>query len=193
MSVAILPLATWAAGTNQNSIPANDNALRLEALSRRIISKTTTAQPGSPADGDCYIIPTGKTGAQWTTFTVDDIALFRSGLWYAWAPVTGIVVNVNGVLEAWNAGWAPIGYLRGSVTYDPPSIAAGATVATTVTVTGAALGDLVEASFSLSLGGLIMYPPSVTSTNTITVTLFNPTGAAIDLASGTLSVRAARP
>jgi len=188
MSIAILPLATWAAGTNQNSIPANDNALRLEALSRRIISKTTTAQPGSPADGDAYIIPTGKTGAQWTIFTVGDIALFRSGLWYAWAPVTGIVVNVNGVMEAWNSGWAPVGYLDGSATYDPPSIAAAGTTTTAVTVTGAALGDFAEASFGISLGGLVA-TAYVSATNTVTIVLFNPTGAAIDLASGTLRAR----
>lgn len=188
MSAPILPLATWASGTNQNSIPANDNALRLEALSRRIISKTTTAQPGSPADGDCYIIPTGKTGAQWTLFTVGDIALYRGGTWIAWAPVTGIVVNVNGTPEAWNSGWAPDGYLDGSATYDPPSIAAGATATTTVTVTGAALGDFADASFSLTLAGLAM-TAYVSATNTVTAVLFNPTAGAIDLASGTIRAR----
>lgn len=188
MSIAILPLATWASGTNQNSIPANDNALRLEALSRRIISKTTTAQPGSPADGDCYIIPTGKTGAQWALFTVGDIALYRGGTWIAWAPVTGIVVNVNGVLEAWNAAWAPVAYLDGSATYDPPIVAPAVSATTTVTVTGAALGDFAEASFSLSLAGLVM-TAYVSATNTVTAVLFNPTAGAIDLASGTIRVR----
>ncbi len=106
MSIAILPLATWAAGTNQNSIPANDNALRIELLSRPIISKTTTAQPVSPADGDCYIIPAGKTGAQWATFTIGDLTIYRGGTWYAFAPVTGLIVTVNGTREIWNSGWS---------------------------------------------------------------------------------------
>lgn len=32
-------------------------------LQSRVISFTTTAPPGSPADGDVYIVPTGATGA----------------------------------------------------------------------------------------------------------------------------------
>jgi hypothetical protein len=82
------------------------------------------------------------------------------------------------------AGWR----LSGSATYDPPSIAASGTTTTTVTVTGLALGDAVVASFSLSLGGLMM-TAYASSANTATVVLFNPTGGAIDLASGTLTVR----
>lgn len=108
MSTPILPLAVWLAGTNQNSIPANDNALRLEVLSRNVISKVVTAQPPSPADGDVYIIPAAATGAQWSTFDEDDLAIYRGGTWYAFAPVTGIVVNLDGVLEAWDAGWSDI-------------------------------------------------------------------------------------
>lgn len=101
MSTAIFPLATWASGTNQNSIPANDNALRMEALSRNVISKSTTAQPGSPADGDVYLIPASATGTQWGTFTAGDVAIYRGGTWYAFAPVTGLVVNIAGTLERW--------------------------------------------------------------------------------------------
>ena len=107
MSDPIFPLAVWDAGTNQNSIPANDNALRIEALSRNVISKSTTAQPGSPSDGDVYIIPLSATGTQWATFTTGDIAIYRSGTWYNFAPVTGLVVNIAGTLERWTgSAWA---------------------------------------------------------------------------------------
>lgn len=111
MSIAILPLAVWQSGTNENSLPANDNALRMEAMSREVISKSTTAQPGSPSDGDVYIIPPAATGAQWTTFGAYDLAIYRGGTWYAWAPVVGVVVNINGSLEefAGSSGWASIG------------------------------------------------------------------------------------
>lgn len=81
--------------------------------------------------------------------------------------------------------------LTGSATYDPPSIAAAGTTTTTVTVTGAALGDYAQASFSLTLAGLMM-TAYVSSANTVTVVLFNPTGGAIDLASGTLLARVDR-
>lgn len=109
MSDPILPLAVWQSGTNENSLPANDNALRLEALSREVISKAVTAQPVSPSDGDVYIIPAGATGTQWATFDEDDLTIYRAGTWYAWAPVTGIVVNISGSLESFDGGWSSIG------------------------------------------------------------------------------------
>jgi hypothetical protein len=103
MSTPILPLAVWAPGTNQNSIPANDNALRLAILEGLIISESTTAQPGSPAEGDAYIIPAAATGAQWSTFDQYDLAIYDgAGTWHAYAPVEGIVVNVAGVLKRWD-------------------------------------------------------------------------------------------
>lgn len=109
MSTPLLPLAVWAPGTNQNSIPANDNALRIEALSREIISQAITAQPGSPADGDTYIIAATHTGSQWATFSPLDIAIFRSGTWYAWAPTEGLVVNVAGSEYKFDSGaWTAI-------------------------------------------------------------------------------------
>lgn len=110
MSTSILPLAVWSSGTNQNSIPANDNALRLEALNREIISQAVTAQPASPTDGDTYIIAATHTGAQWSTFSPKDIAIYRGGTWYAWAPVEGLVVNVAGSLFKYDGGvWAAAG------------------------------------------------------------------------------------
>lgn len=78
--------------------------------------------------------------------------------------------------------------LFGTATWDPASVAAGAATSTTVTVTGAALGDSAVAAFSLSTAGLII-SAAVTAADTVTVHLFNPTGGAIDLASGTVTAR----
>lgn len=76
--------------------------------------------------------------------------------------------------------------LSGSATYDPPSLADGAGATTTVTVTGAALGDFAVPSFSLSTQGITV-TANVTSANTVTVRFQNETGGTIDLASGTLA------
>ena len=115
MSTAILPLAVWASGTNQNSIPANDNALRVEAMNREIISQAVTAQPGSPSDGDTYIIAATHTGTQWATFSPKDIAIYRGGTWYAWAPVEGLIVNVAGTMYKYDGGaWTSAGSGAGS-------------------------------------------------------------------------------
>lgn len=82
---------------------------------------------------------------------------------------------------------------EGSKTYDAPSIATLASTTTTVTVTGAAVGDFVDSvSFGLSLAGL-QVTGEVTAANTITLTLQNPTAAAIDLASTTVRVRVGKP
>jgi hypothetical protein len=75
--------------------------------------------------------------------------------------------------------------LVGSATYDPPNLAAAGTTTTTVTVTGAALGDYAACSFSLTSAGIMM-TAYVSAANTVTVVLFNPTAGAIDLGSGTL-------
>ena len=77
-------------------------------------------------------------------------------------------------------------YHYASATYDPPNLADGAGVTTTVTVTGAALGDAALASFSLDLQGIILGPPYVSAADTVTVRFQNETGGALDLDSGTL-------
>lgn len=81
-----------------------------------------------------------------------------------------------------------IGWLSASTTWDPPSIADGASAATTLTVGAAALGDAVVASFSNSLGGLALCA-QVSAANTVEARLINNSGGAVDLASGTLRVQ----
>jgi hypothetical protein len=83
--------------------------------------------------------------------------------------------------------------IMGEATYDPPSLATGAIgAATTVTVTGAALGDFVEnVSFSIDTQGVEL-GARVSAANTVTIIPRNPTAGTIDLASGTLRVQVRR-
>lgn len=76
-----------------------------------------------------------------------------------------------------------------SATYDPPSLAAGA-VATiqTATVTGAAIGDFVKASFSNDLQG-VRINGWVSAADTVKFQFGNPTAGVLDLASGTVRLR----
>ncbi|MGH2559897.1 MAG: right-handed parallel beta-helix repeat-containing protein [Thermomicrobiales bacterium] len=78
--------------------------------------------------------------------------------------------------------------LKGSKTFDWPSINAGSQSTTTVTVTGAALGDVAEASMSVDLQGMQL-TAYVSALNTVTCVMRNGTAGAINLASGTLRVR----
>lgn len=82
--------------------------------------------------------------------------------------------------------------LRGSATYDPPNLGAGATQQTTVTVTGAAEGDLATATFSIGNAAIVWFA-TVTAADTVVVTMWNTSGVAVNLGSGTLRVCATSP
>jgi hypothetical protein len=89
-----------------------------------------------------------------------------------------------------NTGWAAMASvpLSGSATYDPASLNDGDGATTTVTVTGAALGDFAEASFSLDLQGITL-TAWVSAADTVSVRFQNETGGTLDLNSGTLRAR----
>lgn len=87
-----------------------------------------------------------------------------------------------------NGGTAITRHLSGTVVWDPASVADGAQINTTVTVAGAVIGDTVAVGFSTAVPAGALLMAAVTAANTATVTLFNKSGAALDLASGTLRV-----
>jgi hypothetical protein len=76
--------------------------------------------------------------------------------------------------------------LTGAVAWDPASIPPGTRITNSLTVTGAIIGQPVIAGFSQNLAGLVL-TGYVEATNTVAVVLQNPTGGAVDLASGTLT------
>lgn len=83
-------------------------------------------------------------------------------------------------------------FLFGSATFDPASLVDAAGATTTVTVTGAVLGDYVPFySFSLDLQGITV-TAWVSAANTVSVRFQNESGGTLDLASGTLRVVVAK-
>lgn len=77
--------------------------------------------------------------------------------------------------------------LTGSTTFDFTSIAAQTQSTTTVTVTGAAVGDPVDIGVGAVTAGL-MYTAQVTATNTVTIYATNATSGALDPTSTTYKV-----
>ena len=73
------------------------------------------------------------------------------------------------------------GGLGGLGSWTPGAILDGDEVITTVTVTGAALGDLAIASFSLDIEDLVI-SAAVTAADTVTISLANNTGSTVTLA-----------
>lgn len=96
---------------------------------------------------------------------------------------------VDGIVAATGAAiLSPAGVLTGSATYDAANLVDAAGATTTVTVTGAALGDFVTGvSFSVDLQGITV-TAYVSAADTVSVRLQNESGGAIDLASATIRV-----
>jgi hypothetical protein len=95
----------------------------------------------------------------------------------------------GGTLAATQVGihTVAVGQLAIYKTWDPGDIAVSTTATETVAYPGAALGDFVLVSFSLSLTGMSI-SGYVSVANTVTAVITNNTSTAINLASGTLSV-----
>jgi hypothetical protein len=91
----------------------------------------------------------------------------------------------------WGAnGTAAAGFsiLTGSTTWDAANFNDDAVVATTVTVTGAALGDPCFAGYSSIGAQAILCEAHVQSANTVRVQLYNASAGAQDPGSGTVNV-----
>jgi hypothetical protein len=73
----------------------------------------------------------------------------------------------------------------GSATYDPASLGDGAGATTTITVTGAALGDFARCSFGVDLQG-VMLTGYVSAADTVACRFQNESAGTLDLASSTL-------
>lgn len=155
----------------------------LRSISNNYFSGTLGSSLNQPVTNqhgrhDRYFI--GTAAPTTGTWELGDIVVIRQ------PAILGFIGYVN--TAAGSPGtWTPYGPVARvvTVTYDPPSIANGVSVTTTAAVTGAALGDMVAVSFSNSLVGLTL-TGYINAAGSATAVFSNTTGAAVDLASGTL-------
>ena len=108
-----------------------------------------------------------------------------------WIGVNGLTavafLQNTGTVNSGEVLGAPIyKHLVGAKTYDPPSTANNGQWNTTVTVTGAAVGDAALCGFSTAMPISWLFRGHVTAADTVTCSADNYTGATVDLASGTL-------
>lgn len=132
----------------------------------------------SRADGTYVIVNVDDGGAStaWGSIQAGDGSGFR--------PVrlspSGGGIQVGG-------GGTILAIYTGSTTYDPPSLAAGASTSTTVTVTGASSTSVCTPGLS-TLGTTVFLVSASPGTNQATVSFYNASGGTVDLSSGTLRV-----
>ncbi|MDX2235641.1 MAG: DUF2793 domain-containing protein [Hyphomonadaceae bacterium] len=107
-----LQLPYLEAAQAQKHVTVNEALRLLDALVQgAAISRTVSAQPASPVDGDIYILPAGKTGAAWGGMTNFAIAYCRDGVWSQITPREGWTFYVkdedqHAVYSG--AAWGPI-------------------------------------------------------------------------------------
>jgi hypothetical protein len=160
------------------------------------------------------IMPSGEWGApDWDTATKAPLCLSTTGtvkggeMWIAGAlsEIVGSYANANvrsgydkfvgdsSSFQTYLRGGLAIGggafiarYLSNTATWNPGSLNDGQNTSTTVTVTGASVGDPVFVGFTQVVPGGMQLYGIVTSADTVTVVLRNIDAGTTDLASGTV-------
>ncbi|PQA88530.1 DUF2793 domain-containing protein [Hyphococcus luteus] len=80
----------------QKHVTVNEALRRLDALVQAAVrSRTETAEPASPAEGDAYILPGDASGDAWDNFDAGDVAAWQDGAWTRIAPFEGMRVWVG--------------------------------------------------------------------------------------------------
>jgi hypothetical protein len=183
-------------------INIDNGTIRFRKFHQSEIAKSVTMayDPASLADGGGLTATIPVPGAAlgdlvavgfYNTLTGNLGGIMLTGYVSAAGTVSARFQNETGSTRNLSAGTLTAYVLKGfdrigTATYDPPSLADGAGDTTTVTVTGAELGDFVVVSFSNDLQGIIVQG-YVSATDTVSVRFQNETGGTIDLASGTLT------
>ena len=134
MSTDVFPFAVWQSGTNENSIPANDNALRNEVLAKAALG-VADSEPVGPAERDMYVV-----GTAWGAFATDDVVIYINGTWYGFKPFDGWAKVIGGDLNIYSSvdGWVIV------VSSGPVRAPAIQSVVSAATVTPTFSDDMVK-------------------------------------------------
>ena len=168
----------------------------MASLKEKSISllSSTSVNLNSVAATTLYTVPIGKTA--WITHVIirdvsanstAAVATFgQSTAATDWLQAQPLFNHLGAANDA--VILQPRSYLEGSATWNAASILDGDEEASEITVTGAALGDFCLCSIGVDVVDLIL-SGQVTAANTVTASLANNTGGALDLASATVRAR----
>lgn len=161
-------------GADETSTPSAFNP----GISRVRLTNRTIAGVSQSGILETYAMTGTGYAAHFQLFYPDQSAAFKDKIYFRKGTGAG----------TWDVWYLLGGELTGSATFDPGNLVDGAGTTTTVTVTGAALGDFADASFSLDLQGITL-SAWVSAADTVSVRFQNESGGPLDLASGTLRAR----
>jgi hypothetical protein len=100
---------------SQKHVTVNEALRRLDAIVQlSVVSATTGAEPGAPADGAAYILPAGKTGAAWGAMSNLAVAYHVDGAWLQLTPREGwraFIEDTNQLVVHDGAAWKSVSAL----------------------------------------------------------------------------------
>lgn len=110
LETALLKLPYIAAAQAQKHVTHNEALKRLDGIVQLAVEASgATAPPGSPAEGDRYLLGASPTGA-WAG-QGGNLAVFADGSWWFVAPATGWLAfdrNADQLLVMKSGGWSPV-------------------------------------------------------------------------------------
>ena len=116
---ARLGLPYLAAGQMQKHVTLNEALTRLDSIVQTVVvSRTTTAQPGAPADGALWILPSGATGADWSTRPEGALMRAEGGGWTivpAGDGLIALVADADEMVVRQGGSWVALGARLGVV------------------------------------------------------------------------------
>lgn len=171
---------------NLDSIGVNEVLTVVQKFSDRAYVEFRSGSGTALADGDKGDITVSSSGTVWSldNNVVGSPQLASTSVVAGTYKLASITVDQDGRIQA-----ADDGILYGTATLDFPSTSAGGTQDLTITVTGAANGDVVSLGAPNGSVGSGLYFAWVSASNTVTVRFYNPTGGSINPTSGTFKVK----
>lgn len=169
--------------TSSNGITLLENGtgyLTLEAAQFRFTKRAAAATP--------IITFASDTNTGIDSLSADSLDFMTAGVRRGGWTATGDFESGNGVFSGAltvGGGSTLSKLLSATATLDFPSIAALDTEELTITVTGATAGDSVSIGLPAAPDAGLMLMGWVSAADTVTIRVYNSTGSAIDLASGT--------
>lgn len=80
----------------QKHVTVNEALARLDILVQAVVlSRTQTAQPAEPVEGDGFILPDAASGPAWSEQPAGTLLVFHEGVWTAITPWAGLGVYVR--------------------------------------------------------------------------------------------------